>query len=57
MALVEGRFLGFAVAQLLLVTRDQVDAVIDGQADEDGHERDRQDVEVPDRQAWRSASV
>ena len=45
------RFLALAVPQFLLVAGDQVHAVINGQADQDRHEGDRQDVQVADRPA------
>ncbi len=41
-------FRGLAVAQFLLVSGNQVHPVINGQADQDGHEGDGQDVQVAD---------
>ena len=44
--------LALAVVQFLLVARDQMDAEINRQPDQDGHKRDRQDVQMPDHQRW-----
>ena len=46
-----------AVAQLLLVARDEVDAEIDRQSDEHRHEGDREDVEMADGERGVAHSV